>query len=134
MFGTGQLPKFQDDLFCVSNDKFLSPTSESQLVNLHREKILDAKLFPIKLTANTNCFRREAGGAGADTRGIIRMHQFNKTEIVTLCMENESFNVLENMVNDACSILEDLKLPYRVIQLPYDDISFSSTKTYDVEV
>lgn len=134
LFGTAQLPKFEEDLFKVSDSKYLSPTSETQLVNLYKNKIITASDLPIKMTANSNCFRLEAGAAGVESSGIIRLHQFNKTEIVVLCEPKDSFTWLETMVQDASSILEKLNLPYRVIQLPYKDMSFASTKTYDIEV
>ncbi|AEG73839.1 seryl-tRNA synthetase [Mycoplasma haemofelis Ohio2] len=134
LLGTAQLPKFEEDLFKVSDDKYLSPTSETQLVNLYRNRIVEASELPIRLTANTNCFRREAGSAGVDTAGVIRLHQFNKTEIVVFCKPEESYKWLQVMVKDACSILEKLNLPYRVLQLAQNDISFASAKTYDIEV
>lgn len=134
LFGTGQLPKFKEDLFLVSDNKYLSPTSETQLVNLYRDKLLKSDSFPIKMTANTTCFRREAGSAGMETAGIIRLHQFSKTELVVLCKPEDSWNYLEQMVIDASSILEKLNLTYRVLQLAYDDMGFSAAKTYDIEV
>lgn len=134
LYGTAQLPKFEEDLFRTTDGRYLSPTSESQLVNIYRDQIMDAAQLPIKLTANTNCFRKEAGAAGVEDAGIIRMHQFCKTELVVFCKEENSFDVLEEMVRDACDILESLGLPYRVLQLAYDDIGFSSAKTYDIEV
>ncbi|OAL10267.1 serine--tRNA ligase [Candidatus Mycoplasma haematobovis] len=134
LFGTAQLPKFEKDLFKVSDSKYLSPTAETQLVNLYKNKIITASDLPIKVTANSNCFRLEAGAAGVESSGIIRLHQFNKTEIVVFCEPKDSFEWLETMVRDASGILERLNLPYRVIQLPYNDMSFASTKTYDIEV
>lgn len=134
LYGTAQLPKFEEDLFKTIDGRYLSPTSESQLVNIYRDRIIDSSKLPIKLTANTNCFRREAGSAGVEDSGIIRLHQFCKTELVVFCREENSFDILEQMVRDACDILESLELPYRVVQLPYDDMGFSSAKTYDIEV
>ncbi|GCE63190.1 serine--tRNA ligase [Candidatus Mycoplasma haematohominis] len=134
LYGTAQLPKFEEDLFKTTDGKYLSPTSESQLVNIYRNQILEASKLPIKLTANTTCFRKEAGAAGTEDAGIIRLHQFSKTEIVSFCREQDSFQVLEQMVLDASSILEALNLPYQVVQLAYDDMGFAATKTYDIEV
>lgn len=134
LYGTAQLPKFEEDLFKITDCRYLSPTSESQLVNIYRNQIIEASKLPTKLTANTNCFRKEAGAAGTEDAGIIRLHQFSKTEIVTFCEEQDSFQVLEQMVLDASSILEVLNLPYQILQLSYDDMGFAATKTYDIEV
>ena len=134
MFGTGQLPKFEDDAYHVSGDNFLIPTAEVVLTNLHAGEVLDADSLPRWYTAFTPCFREEAGSAGRDTRGIIRVHQFSKVEMVKFATPETGFDELESMVEDAENILQQLKLPYRVISLCTGDIGFSSAKTYDVEV
>jgi seryl-tRNA synthetase len=135
MTGTGQLPKFSDDLFaCRDNDLWLIPTAEVPLTNLHREEILDGAKLPLKYTAYTPCFRREAGSYGKDTKGIIRQHQFNKVEIVQFVRPEDSETALETLTGHAEQILQKLGLPYRVVQLCTGDIGFSSAKTYDLEV
>ena len=132
--GTAQLPKFEEDLFKTTDGMYLIPTAEVQLTNLHRDEILDASQLPLKYCAFTPCFRSEAGAAGRDTRGIIRVHQFSKVEMVKFAKPEESQQDLEEMVADAENILQLLKLPYRVISLCTGDIGFSSCKTYDLEV
>ncbi len=133
--GTGNLPKFEEDLFKLTDTNyFLSPTLEVQLTNLYRNEIIDEKILPLKLTASLLNFRSEAGSAGRDTKGIIRQHQFYKTELVNLVNPKDSFNALEEMTLQAESILEALKLPYRRIVLCTGDMGFSSAKTYDIEV
>lgn len=132
--GTGQLPKFEEDLFKTTDDMYLIPTAEVQLTNLHAEEIFEAQYLPKKYCAFTPCFRSEAGAAGRDTRGIIRVHQFSKVEMVYFTKPEDSQDALEAMVNDAESILQALKLPYRVISLCTGDIGFSAAKTYDLEV
>ncbi len=132
--GTGQLPKFEEDLFKTTDGLYLIPTAEVQLTNLHRDEILDGDALPMKYCAFTPCFRSEAGAAGRDTRGIIRVHQFSKVEMVKFAKEEESQQDLETMVEDAEYILQQLGLPYRVISLCTGDIGFSSCKTYDLEV
>ena len=132
--GTGQLPKFEEDLFKTTDGMYLIPTAEVQLTNLHRDEVLDGANLPLKYCAFTPCFRSEAGAAGRDTRGIIRVHQFSKVEMVKFSKEEESQQDLELMVNDAENILKLLELPYRVISLCTGDIGFSSCKTYDLEV
>lgn len=134
LIGTGQLPKFEQDLFKLTNGFFLSPTAECQLTNFHANEILDLKQLPIQLTANTCCFRSEAGSAGKDTKGVIRQHQFYKTEMVILANPNESWAKHEFMTNQAEKILQELKLPYRRIVLCTGDMGFSAAKTYDIEV
>ncbi|MDO4182062.1 MAG: serine--tRNA ligase [Coriobacteriia bacterium] len=134
MTGTGQLPKFEEDLFKTTEGLYLIPTAEVQLTNLHRDEILDAADLPLKYCAFTPCFRSEAGAAGRDTRGIIRVHQFSKVEMVKFSKAEESQADLEAMVEDAEYILQQLGLPYRVISLCTGDIGFSSCKTYDLEV
>ena len=132
--GTAQLPKFEEDLFKTTDGMYLIPTAEVQLTNLHRDEVLDASQLPLKYCAFTPCFRSEAGAAGRDTRGIIRVHQFSKVEMVKFSKPEESQADLEAMVNDAEYILQQLKLPYRVITLCTGDMGFSSCKTYDLEV
>ena len=132
--GTGQLPKFEEDLFKTTNGLYLIPTAEVQLTNIHAGEVLDADQLPLHYCAFTPCFREEAGSAGRDTRGIIRVHQFSKVEMVKFAKPEESFDELEGMVADAEHILQKLELPYRVISLCTGDIGFSAAKTYDLEV
>ncbi len=132
--GTAQLPKFEDDLFKTTGGLYLIPTAEVQLTNLHAGEVLDASQLPLKYCAFTPCFREEAGSAGRDTRGIIRVHQFSKVEMVKYATPETGFAELEAMVEDAENILQKLELPYRVISLCTGDIGFSSAKTYDLEV
>ncbi len=132
--GTAQLPKFEEDLYKTTEGLYMIPTAEVQLTNLHAQEILDAKQLPLYYCAFTPCFREEAGSAGRDTRGIIRVHQFSKVEMVKYTTPEDGFNELELMVKDARNILEKLKLPYRVITLCTGDIGFSAAKTYDLEV
>ena len=132
--GTGQLPKFEEDLFKTREGMYLIPTAEVQLTNIHAGEVLDASQLPLKYCAYTPCFREEAGSAGRDTRGLIRVHQFDKVEMVKYAKPEESFDDLEAMVADAENILQQLGLPYRVISLCTGDIGFSSAKTYDLEV
>ncbi|MHB8125108.1 MAG: serine--tRNA ligase [Desulfitobacteriaceae bacterium] len=135
MIGTGQLPKFEEDAFKVAGTEyFLIPTAEVPVTNLYREEILDAQVLPIHHCAYSACFRAEAGSAGRDTRGLIRMHQFNKVELVKFCLPENSYDELEKLTKDAESILQDLELPYRVVNLSTGDLGFTSTKTYDIEV
>ncbi|MEQ9485121.1 serine--tRNA ligase [Coleofasciculus sp. F4-SAH-05] len=132
---TGQLPKFAEESFkCDSDDLWLSPTAEVPLTNLYRDEILDASQLPIYHCAYTPCFRREAGSYGRDTKGLIRLHQFNKVELVKLVHPSTSEAEHEKLVEDAAAILEALKLPYRVIELCTGDLGFSATKCYDLEV
>ena len=132
--GTGQLPKFEDDLFKTREGMYLIPTAEVQLTNIHAGEVLDAADLPLKYCAFTPCFREEAGSAGRDTRGLIRVHQFDKVEMVKYAKPEESYDDLEAMVADAENILQLLGLPYRVISLSTGDIGFSAAKTYDLEV
>ncbi|MGA7951920.1 MAG: serine--tRNA ligase, partial [Gloeobacterales cyanobacterium] len=133
--GTGQLPKFAEDLFqCPEDDLWLIPTAEVPLTNLYREEILDAAQLPIYHVAHTPCFRREAGSAGRDTRGLIRLHQFNKVEMVKITHPDTSYEEQEKLVQDAEAILQMLELPYRVVLLCTGDMGFSATKCYDLEV
>ena len=135
MLGTGQLPKFEEDMFAVKGTNYyLIPTAEVPVTNLHRGDVLSADQLPIKYCAYTACFRAEAGSAGRDTRGLIRQHQFNKVELVKFAHPDHSFEELESLTNDAEKILQILKIPYRVVCLCTGDLGFSSTKTYDIEV
>jgi seryl-tRNA synthetase len=133
-FGTGQLPKFREDLFQTTDGRWLIPTAEVSLTNLVREQILDAEDLPLRLTALTPCFRSEAGAAGKDTRGLIRQHQFEKVELVTICLPEVSDAEHERMTLAAEAILEALELPYRRMLLCAGDMGFSARKTFDLEV
>ena len=134
MTATGQLPKFEEDAFKLTNDYFLIPTAEVPVTNMHRDEILDGNAFPLKYAAYSACFRAEAGSAGRDTRGLIRQHQFNKVELVKFADPENSYEELESLTKDAERVLEGLGLPYRVVCLCTGDLGFSSAKTYDVEV
>jgi seryl-tRNA synthetase len=140
MEGTGQLPKFEDDMYGTDADEhgvnslFLAPTAEVPVTNLYRDTLLAEADLPVKLTAYTPCFRREAGSAGRDNKGIIRMHQFDKVELVQIVHPDQGFEVLEMLTGHAESVLQKLGLHYRVIELCTGDIGFSSAKTYDIEV
>jgi seryl-tRNA synthetase len=136
LFGTGQLPKFEQDLFKLTDERglYLIPTAEVPVTNIHREEILDASQFPMKFVSYAPCFRSEAGSYGRDTRGVIRQHQFDKVELVKLSLPENSYEELEGMTRDAETILQKLGLHYRVVALSTGDISASSAKTYDLEV
>ena len=135
MTGTGQLPKFKDDMFkCVDEDLYLIPTAEVPVTNIYQDEILDEEMLPKYMTAYTPCFRREAGSAGKDTRGLIRQHQFNKVELVKLTKPEESADEHEKLTRDAENVLELLGLPYRRVALCSGDIGFSAKKCYDLEV
>ncbi len=135
MYGTGQLPKFEDDMYGLEdNSVFLIPTAEVPVTNLCRDQILQESQLPIKMTAHTPCFRREAGSAGRENKGMIRVHQFDKVELVQVCKPEEGFDRLEELTSHAESILQKLGLHYRVIELCTGDLGFSSAKTYDIEV
>lgn len=135
MTGTGQLPKFEDDMFHIpSKDFFLVPTAEVPVTNLYRGEILEEVALPINHTAYTPCFRKEAGSAGRDTRGVIRQHQFNKVEMVKFVRPEDSYEELEKLTNHAEEVLKRLELPYRVVRLCSGDVGFSSAMTYDIEV
>lgn len=135
MTGTGQLPKFHEDMYKVEGqDMYLIPTAEVPLTNYYRDEIIDGKELPIYLTAMTPCFRAEAGSAGKDTRGLIRQHQFHKVEMVKFCKPEDSYDELEKLVNNAEECLKLLGLPYHVVCLCTGDLGFSAAKCYDVEV
>ncbi len=134
-FGTGQLPKFEEDLFKIEgSDFYLIPTAEVPLTNLFSGEILEEEDLPLLVTAYTPCFRSEAGAHGRDTRGLIRLHQFNKVELVKFSRPEDSYEDLEKLTSDAEDILKRLELPYRVVTLSSGDMSASSAKTYDLEV
>ena len=135
MTGTGQLPKFEADLFGVTeSDLFLIPTAEVPVTNFHRDEILSSDQLPLKYAAYTPCFRREAGSTGRETRGLIRMHQFDKVELVKITTPENSASELESLTADAERVLQLLGLPYRVIELCGGDVGFSACRTYDIEV
>ena len=132
--GTGQLPKFEDDLFKTTDSLYLIPTAEVPLTNLFRNKILNKEDVPIKVTSHTPCFRSEAGSYGKDTKGLIRQHQFEKIELVQVCDPNTSLDDLNFLLGHAEEILQKLNLPYQVIELCTGDLGFSASKTFDIEV
>jgi seryl-tRNA synthetase len=139
MFGTGQLPKFENDQFQImlediADKKYLIPTAEVILTNIVKDQIIDKNLLPMRLVASTPCFRKEAGSYGKDTKGMIRQHQFYKVEMVSIVQNNECMKELDRMTNCATKILELLKLPYRKIILCTGDMGFSAEKTFDIEV
>ena len=135
MVGTGQLPKFEDDMYGFDEGAaFLTPTAEVSLTNIRRDEILQESELPLRYTACTPCFRREAGSAGRETRGMIRMHQFDKVELVKICTPEQAAAELESLTADAEKVLQLLQLPYRVLELCTGDIGFSSSRTYDLEV
>ena len=136
LLGTGQLPKFEEDLFKINNESnfYLTSTAEVPVTNLFRDEILESKNLPLKYVCHTPCFRSEAGSYGKDTRGIMRLHQFEKVELVQAVEATDSDDALEELTNHAENILKKLELPYRVVSLCSGDIGFSSSKTYDLEV
>jgi len=136
LYGTGQLPKFEEDLFKLQDERglYLIPTAEVPLTNIHSGEILEAARLPIKLTAFTPCFRSEAGSYGKDTKGLIRQHQFDKVELVKLTTPEQSYEELDSLTRDAEAVLEALGLAYRTVVLSTGDIGFSAAKTYDIEV
>ena len=136
LYGTGQLPKFEEDLFRIQGDTnfYLTSTAEVPVTNLFRDEILDSESLPIKYVCHTPCFRSEAGSYGKDTRGIMRLHQFEKVELVHAVEASDSEEALEELTGHAESILKKLELPYRVVSLCSGDIGFSAAKTYDIEV
>ncbi|MEG3641259.1 serine--tRNA ligase [Magnetococcus sp. PR-3] len=135
LFGTGQLPKFEEDLFRARDDDYyMIPTAEVPVTNLVREQILEDAQLPLRMTAWTNCFRREAGAAGKDTRGLIRQHQFDKVELVQIARPGESYDALEELTGHAEAVLKGLGLAYRTVVLCGGDMGFGAAKTYDLEV
>ncbi|HAH88495.1 MAG TPA: serine--tRNA ligase, partial [Armatimonadetes bacterium] len=134
MAGTGQLPKFEFDMYRLPDDDlFLIPTAEVPVTNVYREEILDGAELPIYLTAHSKCFRREAGAAGKDTRGLLRVHEFDKVEMVKFTTPETSWGELESLTKSGEEVLQALGIPYRVVLLSTGDMSFSSAKTYDLE-
>jgi len=134
MTGTGQLPKFEVDMYrCNEDDLFLVPTAEVPVTNLLRESVVERERLPVKYTAYSPCFRREAGSYGADTRGLLRVHQFDKVEMVKFVHPDSSYDELESLVTDATAVLDALELPYRVLLLCAGDMSFAAAKCYDLE-
>ena len=130
-----KIPKFADDMYHIERDDLYAiPTAEVPLVNIHRDEILRSEELPIKYCSFTNCFRREAGSYGKDTKGFLRVHQFNKVELVNFCVPESSYDQLEKMLVDACNILDKLDIHYRIIELCTGDLSFSASKCYDIEV
>jgi len=135
MVGTGQLPKFEEDAYlCTQDDLFLNPTAEVPVTNLHRDEILESGSLPKCYAAYTACFRREAGAAGRDTKGVIRVHQFNKVELVKFVKPDSSYDELEKLLNDAEDVLQRLKLPYQIVEICSGDLGFAAAKKYDPEV
>jgi len=133
--GTGQLPKFEEDLFKTNfNDLYLIPTAEVPLTNLNRDSIINKNDLPLKYTTYTNCFRAEAGASGTDTKGLMREHQFGKVELVTISEPEQSYEELNNMINCVENILKKLSIPYRIVELCSGDIGFSSSYTLDIEI
>lgn len=135
LVGTGNLPKFGDDMFKLEGlPYYLIPTAEIPLTNYYRDEILDVEMLPVKFAGYSSCFRSEAGSAGKDTRGLIRLHQFQKVELVNLVKPEDSYDALENLVRDCATILDALELPYRVIEICTADLGAKETKKYDLEV
>ncbi len=134
MYGTGQLPKFENDAYLTKEGKhFLIPTTEVPLVNLHRDEVIPVEELPISYVGHSANFRKEAGSAGRDTKGILRLHQFKKVELVKFTLPEESYDALEQLTHDAERILQELVIPYRVVELCTGDLGFAATKTYDIE-
>ena len=135
MTGTGQLPKFEEELFKIEGtDYFLIPTAEVPVTNIHQDEVLEEEVLPLYYTAYTPCFRKEAGSYGKDTRGLIRQHQFNKVELVKFAKPEHSYDELEKLLSNAEEVLKRLKLPYRIVNLCTGDLGFAASKTYDIEV
>ncbi len=134
MMGTGQLPKLEEDMYKLKDDDlFLIPTAEVPVTNMFRDEIIDEERLPVYYAAYTACFRREAGTYGKDTKGLVRVHEFNKIEMVKFVKPEDSYNELERLVNDAEEVLQLLDIPYRVVMLATQDLSFSASKCYDLE-
>jgi len=136
LYGTGQLPKFEEDLFAIKGDAgfYLIPTAEVPVTNIVRDEILNAEDLPLKYVAHTPCFRSEAGSYGKDTRGLIRQHQFEKVELVQVVEPKKSYDALMELTGQASTILQFLGLPFRIVDLCAGDLGFSAAKTYDLEV
>jgi seryl-tRNA synthetase len=129
-----KVPKFEEDMYRTDDDLFAIPTAEVPIINIHRDEIFKEEELPMKYCGFTNCFRREAGSYGKDTKGFLRVHQFNKVELINFCKPEDSYAIMEEMLNDACAILNGLKIHYRIIELCTGDIGFSASKCYDIEV
>ena len=135
MTATGQLPKLEDDMYRLKDeDYFLIPTAEVPITNMHRNEVIEEDDLPISYAGYTACFRREAGSYGKDTRGLVRIHQFDKVELVKIVKPQNSYDELENLLSDACNIIERLQIPYRVVMLAEGDLSFAAAKCYDIEI
>jgi seryl-tRNA synthetase len=135
MFGTGQLPKMEDDMYHIEgDDMWLIPTAEVPITNIYRDQIIEGAQLPLYMVAHTPCFRREAGAAGKDTRGMIRVHQFDKVELVKIVSPENSYDELESLLTQAEKVLQGLNLHYRIMTLATGDLSFASAKTYDIEL
>ncbi len=130
-----KVPKFEEDMYRTEpDDLFAIPTAEVPIVNIHRDEVMDSKTFPVKYCGYTACFRREAGSYGKDTKGFLRVHQFNKVELINFCLPEESYAQMEEMLNHACGILEALNIHYRVVNVCTGDMGFAASKQYDIEV
>ena len=135
MIATGQLPKLEDDMYRLKDeDYFLIPTAEVPITNMHRGEVINEEELPIAYAGYTACFRREAGSYGKDTKGLIRVHQFDKVELVKIVKPQQSYDELESLLADACDIIERLRIPYRVVMLAEGDLSFAAAKCYDIEI
>jgi seryl-tRNA synthetase len=135
MAAAEKVPKFEEDMYHINEDDlFAIPTAEVPIINIHRDEILKEEELPLKYCGYTTCFRREAGSYGKDTKGFLRVHQFNKVELINFCTPESSYAEMEKMLGDACAILEALKIHYRVIELCTGDVGFSASKCYDIEV
>ncbi|HSX20228.1 MAG TPA: serine--tRNA ligase, partial [Gammaproteobacteria bacterium] len=134
LYGTNQFPKFMEDQFSTNNNLWLIPTAEVSLTNIVREEIIEDIALPLKFTTHTPCFRKESGGYGKDTKGMIRQHQFEKVELVQIVRPEDSYLALEELTGHAEKVLQKLKIAYRVVSLCTGDIGFGATKTYDIEV
>jgi seryl-tRNA synthetase len=135
MTTTGQLPKMKEDMYALEGDDlYLIPTAEVPVTNIHRDEMLNEEDLPLYYTAYTTCFRREAGSYGKDTRGLVRIHQFDKVELVKFVKPEGSYQELESLLGNACRVFEILKIPYRVLLLASGDLSFAAAKCYDIEV
>ncbi len=130
-----KVPKFEEDMYRTEpDDLFAIPTAEVPIVNIHRDEVMDSKTFPVKYCGYTACFRREAGSYGKDTKGFLRVHQFNKVELINFCLPEDSYSQMEEMLNHACGILEALNIHYRVVNVCTGDMGFAASKQYDIEV
>src|SRR4030095_14702991 len=130
-----KVPKFEEDMYRTApDDLFAIPTAEVPIINIHRDEVLNSNRLPLKYCGFTACFRREAGSYGKDTKGFLRVHQFNKVELINFCLPEDSYNEMEHMLGHACGILEALNIHYRVVNVCIGDMGFASTKQYDIEV